>query len=310
VANQYFADQPLLSAEVPYFDLPPDDWELLLVRMRQLGASTIVACVPWSWHEAQPGVFDMEGRSHSQRDLVGFVRLCGRLGLRALLKPGPLLGGALPGGGIPPWLLRAHPEIHALRPDGRPWLHAGSATPRACALHPAYLAAARRWTAAFSAAMLPLQAPNGPIVALVAGDALLEGGPGLALDYNAYVVGELWPKWLRESVARGPWSRVSDSEAAADGELRATGYRLRTIPRTLEPPVGLEDLKRYAGLAAFADWLYAEAKATVVGWLREDGWAAPICHSPPGPARAARQPGYHTDAGDAYAARDGETPAS
>src|SRR5262249_29204759 len=147
------------------------DWELLLARMRQIGANTISTYVPWACHEPRPGALDLQGSSHPQRDLAGFVRLCGRLGFRVILKPGPFVDGEILGGGIPPWLLREHPEIHALRSDGAPWRHLASGAPRACYLHPTYLEHARRWIAAFSAAMLPLQVPAGPVVALQADNA-------------------------------------------------------------------------------------------------------------------------------------------
>src|SRR6266508_3624429 len=110
VLGNPFADKPLLSAEVHYFRVPRDDWELMLARMRQLSANTISTYVPWAWHEARPGALDLDGSSHPQRDLIDFVRLCGRLGLRIILKPGPFVDGGMLGGGIPPWLLRARSE--------------------------------------------------------------------------------------------------------------------------------------------------------------------------------------------------------
>ena len=70
-----FSEQPLLSAEIHYFRVPRDDWELQIARMRQLGANTIATYVPWAWHAPQPNILDLEGSSHPQRDLVGFVRL-------------------------------------------------------------------------------------------------------------------------------------------------------------------------------------------------------------------------------------------
>src|SRR5689334_13285956 len=128
-------DRPLLSAELHYFRVPRDDWELMLARIRQLGANTIATCAPWSWHEPWPGALDLHGGTHPQRDLVGFERLCGALGFQVILKPGPFVDAGLLGGGIPPWLLHDHPEIHALRPDGQPWRHFESGLSRACSLH-------------------------------------------------------------------------------------------------------------------------------------------------------------------------------
>jgi hypothetical protein len=264
--------QPLLAAEIHYFRVPRDDWELQLARMRQLGANTISTYVPWAWHAPQPDILDLEGSGHPQRDLAGFVRLCERLGLRILLKPGPFVGAGLLGGGIPPWLLRERREMHALRPDGLPWRHSDSGAPRACYLHPAYLEPARRWIAAFSAAMLPFQAPAGPVVALQAdnetpGDEMLPADigpdPRFKLDYNEYVIKTLWAQW---QASRKSMDRPDLRPATCD--LRAW-----------VAPQSLDELRPYAELDAFTDWYYATAVATIVAWLREDGWSLPIYHN-------------------------------
>ncbi|HWQ14475.1 MAG TPA: beta-galactosidase, partial [Roseiflexaceae bacterium] len=320
----HFADVPLLAAEVPYFRVPRDDWELVLARARQLGANTICARVPWAWHEPRRGEVDLEGITDLRRDLPGFVRLCGRLGLRVILRPGPLVGAGLLASGIPPWLLRDHPEVHALLPDGHPRRHAASGLPHACALHPAYLAAARRWMAAFSRAALPLQSPAGPVVALQVdggtGYALpADTGPGpqLRLDYNPYVTDVLWPQWLSQMTGdRRPAEAETDIGTTADAEaIAGAGWSLVlgrwSIPHTFAPPADLDELRRYAALEAFADWCHARALAAVVGWLREDGWSVPLCHSPPvtswqavsaidapGLARAVGWLGYRAPAGE------------
>jgi hypothetical protein len=275
-----FSNQPLLSAEIHYFRVPRDDWELQIARMRQLGANTIATYVPWAWHAPQPDILDLEGRSHPQRDLVGFVRLCGRLGLRVILKPGPFVDAELLGGGIPPWLLRERPEIYALRPDGLPWRHSDSAAPRACYLHPAYLEPARHWVAAFSTAMLPFQAPAGSVVALqvdneTPGDGMLPADIGLdprfKLDYNEYVIKTLWPQWLRMRDNEDRSLKIEDRGWVTEGSI------LYPSSSTLHP-LDLESLRRYAELDAFTDWYYTTAVATVVVWLREDGWELPIYH--------------------------------
>jgi hypothetical protein len=271
-----FAGVPLLAAEVPYFRIPRDDWELMLVRARQLGANTICSYVPWCWHEPQPGAFDLTGTSDLRRDVVGFVRLCGRLGLRVILKPGPFVDAELLGGGIPPWLLHAHPEIHALRADGQPWRHSDSNLPRACYLHPIYLDAARRWIGAFAVALCGMQAPDGPVAALqvdneTPGDGMLPADIGLdprfRLDYNPYVTDALWPAWLQQHAWKQPGGGQAAEHAAS-----------RPVPRHWNAPQTLDELHSYTQLEAFTDWYHAEALATVAGWLREDGWQAPLFH--------------------------------
>src|SRR4051794_30201302 len=115
--------EPLL-VEIRYFAVARDDWDLLLLRARQLGASTIAARVPWAWHAPAPDVLDLDGTTDARRDLIGFVRLCGRLGLQVRLHPGSLHGDLL-GGGVPVWLLQQHPAACALDQNGEPWRDAG-----------------------------------------------------------------------------------------------------------------------------------------------------------------------------------------
>lgn len=259
----FSADMPLFAAEYHYFRAARVDWEPMLARMRQLGANTIATYVPWAWHEVEPGVFDVAGTSEPCRDLIGFVECCAALGFRVILKPGPFCDAELLGGGIPPRLLAQHPEIAALRPDGVPWRHSDSGVARPCLLHPTYLAAARAWLAAFSQAMLPYQAPQGPIIALQAenetpGDGMLPADVGLdprfRLDYNPYVVDVLWPAWCAEH----------DLDVPA--------------PRTWHAPADLADVQAYALLNAFTDQLYAQGVAQVAQGLRDAGWTVPIFH--------------------------------
>jgi hypothetical protein len=179
--------------ELRYFAARRDDWELLLLRARQLGADTIAARVPWAWHAPTPGALDFHGATDGRRDLVGFVRLCERLGLHVLLDPGPLHGDLL-GGGAPAWLLQQHPGARARGWDGAPRLDTGG-LPHPNPLHPEFLTAARGWVAAFSADLRALQGPSGPIVALYAGDADTPTQIGSGQDHDSNATGIL--DWLR-----------------------------------------------------------------------------------------------------------------
>lgn len=102
---------PVPAAELHSFRTPPDNWLLLLVRLRQMGANAISTYVPWGWHELQPGVFDFAGATHPQRNLVRFVHLCRLPGLRLILKPGPFVDAELLGGGIPLWLWQNYLDL-------------------------------------------------------------------------------------------------------------------------------------------------------------------------------------------------------
>ena len=48
---------------------------------------------PANYHQLQPGEFDLTGRTSPRRDLVGFVRLLRKLGLRAWVRPLPPVPG-------------------------------------------------------------------------------------------------------------------------------------------------------------------------------------------------------------------------
>lgn len=314
------ADTPILAAELHYFRTPPEQWALLLARLRQMGANTVSTYVPWCWHEPQPGLVDFSGATDSRRNLVQFAHLCHLLGLRLILKPGPFVDAELLGGGIPPWLLQQHPEIHAKRADGDVWRHSDSGAPRACYLHPVYLDAARRWITAFSTAMIPFQHPAGPVIAVQAdnetpGDGLLPADigldPRLRLDYNQYVVEHLWP-WF--------WGLdVEDGEGSGNARRRErAGVTVQRSlvspqpPRTFDSAHTIDELRQYLALEVFTDWFYAESVATIAAWLRDDGWDVPVFHDrlaapwqrcgtiidTPGLARAAGWLGFNVYAED------------
>ena len=88
------------AVEFPYYLCPQTLWERELVWLKNLGIHTIEFSVPWNWHQLPEGGFDLTGRTSPRRDLVGFVRLLRRLGLRAWVRPLPPVAG-WPNGGAP-----------------------------------------------------------------------------------------------------------------------------------------------------------------------------------------------------------------
>ena len=61
-----------------------------------------VRYVPWNWHEPTPGTYDF---TSEWRDLAGFIRRAGDLGLFVILRGGPYMCGEWEFGGFPAWLL-------------------------------------------------------------------------------------------------------------------------------------------------------------------------------------------------------------
>ncbi len=93
------------AAEFPYYQFPQPLWERELVWLKNLGVDTVVFSIPWNWHQVAGGDLDLTGRTSPRRDLMGFVRLLKRVGLRAWIRPlGPVkgwLGDGFPAGGEP-----------------------------------------------------------------------------------------------------------------------------------------------------------------------------------------------------------------
>jgi hypothetical protein len=95
----------VLAVEFPYYLYPRTLWERELVWLKNIGVETVEFSIPWNWHQAQAGEYDLTGRTSPRRDLVGFIRLLRRLKLRAWVRPLPPVPGLVdegwPGGGPP-----------------------------------------------------------------------------------------------------------------------------------------------------------------------------------------------------------------
>jgi hypothetical protein len=78
------------AVEFPYYLYPRTLWERELVWLKTIGVSTVEFSIPWNWHQVEAAEFDFTGRTSPRRDLVGFVRLLRRLGLRAWVRPLPV----------------------------------------------------------------------------------------------------------------------------------------------------------------------------------------------------------------------------
>lgn len=222
-------DAPVLSAELHYFRTPRDDWELMLARMRQMGASVITTAVPWSWHAPTPDVYDLVGDTHPQRDLSTFVTLCGYLGLSVILNPGPIVDAGLLGDGIPPWLLAHYPEIHMLQPDGQPLRDPLSGLPRVCVSHPTYLQHSYTWITTFSNALASWHFPIKPLIAIQTDTNV----------YNAYIHSSLTAleapfvtivDWLSEEQRLDPlFSDVSTESSIVVARMNLRGFSLASL---------------------------------------------------------------------------------
>ena len=118
--------------------------------------------VPWLWHELPDGGVDLHGRTHPQRDLAGFLDLAHRLGLRAIVRPGPFIMAEVKNEGIPYRVYDDAPEVLPTTWDGAP-----ISTRTIDYLAPAFTEAAEGWYAAVMPVVAERLADRGgPVVAV------------------------------------------------------------------------------------------------------------------------------------------------
>ncbi|MBE0538585.1 MAG: beta-galactosidase [Ignavibacterium sp.] len=109
----------VISGEIHYFRLDPKLWEKHLSLLKESGANTISTYIPWDWHEFEEGKFDFTGETNPARNLIKYIKLCKKVGLDLIVKPGPYILAEYEGQGLPQWLIKkAGKSTHALDEDG------------------------------------------------------------------------------------------------------------------------------------------------------------------------------------------------
>ena len=171
--------QLVLAGDYPYYRDDPRRWTDKLTAIRAAGLTTVSFYVPWRHHEVD-GRFVFDGPG--SRNLTGFLGAVAGSGLFALAKPGPHVHAELPLGGLPDRLgPDLDPRLRPVRgPGGVPLRSHGRALPSLG--DPVFAGEVDRWLAAAGDALKQWQFPNGPLVAVQAGNEGLYGETALALD--------------------------------------------------------------------------------------------------------------------------------
>lgn len=92
----------IYSGAVHYFRIMPEYWEDTLLKLKLAGFNTVETYVCWNLHEKEPGKFDFSGIL----DIVKFLETAKKLGLYAIVRPGPYICAEWDFGGLPAWLLK------------------------------------------------------------------------------------------------------------------------------------------------------------------------------------------------------------
>jgi len=96
----------IISGAMHYWRIVPEYWEDRLKKLKACGFNTLETYIPWNLHERREGEFDFSGRL----DVVKYVSIAEKLGLRVIIRPGPYICSEFDFGGLPSWLLR-YPDI-------------------------------------------------------------------------------------------------------------------------------------------------------------------------------------------------------
>lgn len=155
---------PLLVASVHYWRLERTAWHACLSAVKQLGFTMVDLYVPWGVHERAPGELDL-GQHDPRLDVVAFLEMIAKLGLYAIVRPGPHINAELTYFGLPERIVW-DPACQARSPQGNPVILPMIPTmfPVPSYASEAYLDETTRFYHLVGAALAPLRHPDGPIV--------------------------------------------------------------------------------------------------------------------------------------------------
>lgn len=96
----------IVSGAMHYFRIVPEYWEDRLIKLKELGCNCVETYMCWNLHEKKEGEFDFSG----WLDVGKFLSIAQKLGLYAIVRPGPYICSEWDFGGMPWWLL-TYPDI-------------------------------------------------------------------------------------------------------------------------------------------------------------------------------------------------------
>lgn len=104
----------IYSGAIHYFRTVPEYWEDRLTKLKAAGFNTVETYVCWNMHEKKPGKFDFSGIL----DIEKYLEIAQKVGLYAIVRPGPYICAEWDFGGLPAWLLKdKNMQIRCMYPD-------------------------------------------------------------------------------------------------------------------------------------------------------------------------------------------------
>lgn len=263
----------LNSGEIHYFRIKRELWDKHLEAAKEAGLMAVSTYVPWAWHEAEEGVFDFNGSSLPERDLLGWLQRCKAHGLYCILKPGPFILAETRGAGLPDWFLRKHgEEVKMRRRDGEIVASDGVNL-----FHPIYLEKVALW--------------YDQIMPLIARNEIKQGGPVIMMQ----ICNEIGVfSWLAHQADYGAGIRERfidylKSKFKSIGEVNSLWNADYTDYADVElPPDGRSPFESRADRGRDYEWhcfwrtYYGDYLRMLSRMARERGVTVPFYHNLPG----------------------------
>ena len=231
------------AGEIHYYRLEKSQWQDRIDKLKAAGMNTVASYIPWLCHEEKRGVFDLDGHSRENLDVIGFIDLCAQNGLYFIARPGPFIMAEMKNEGIPYWVAREYPETLPVCWDGKP-----ATTGTLDYLNPDFLRCTKAWYARIMPILADrLQHRGGNIIAVQLDNEIgmlswvsncPDLTPTVLADFREYLQETYTPEGLSQ---RYPMD-LADSEAFTQG-IRSPG---ETYALELKKDLGYYMRRRFA----------------------------------------------------------------
>lgn len=264
-SNSYYLDgKPFFfySGEVPYFRVPRKDWRFRLQKLKDAGANCVSTYIPWGFHEPEEGAVSFE--PHTQKDLDGFLELCGEIGLFVVCRPGPNCYSELRFEGLPDWLCENYPQIRARDFDGKPFRSSSVSY-----LHPVFLQKAKKWYDAVLPVIQKHTISKGGTVAFIQLDNEVGGiheWTWGGYDYNPQTIGRYEENGRYPCFLKRRYSTIEELNRHYGTDF--SGFAQVEYGKTNDPST-LYEARRYEDYLHFTFEMEAEYLETLANWCGE-----------------------------------------
>ncbi len=99
---------PMLSGEVHYWRINPQEWRTALERVKEMGIQMVATYICWEFHEFAPGELDFTGATDPRRDLVAYLTLLQEMDFDIIIRPGPYIYSEWNNNGVPDRVVKYH----------------------------------------------------------------------------------------------------------------------------------------------------------------------------------------------------------